>query len=224
MQIQVNSGNISSPFSTNGISFSIVGKEELHAVSKLLSPEKSFLSGKESFKWLDEYARGRMAGRDALIHLGAPKDSPILRGENGEPLWPNGYLGSISHSGGIGVACVSRAGNYLGLGIDLENYEKKRQAGIFKKIATEKELAWINEDDEEVQKRGVLIFSIKESIYKAVYQAFKIRLTYMDAEVSPNLEQLDATVKIIKNNFPQNKIFAGFKYSGEYVVSGVAIS
>ncbi len=223
MQIDQNRDKISTPFTSQDIAFSMVGKEEMNPVLKLLEQEKTILSGKESIKWQEEYARGRMAGREALIKLGAPRDSFIMRGESGEPLWPKGFLGSISHSGGMGVACVSRAENYLGLGIDLENYKKKRQLGIFKKIATEHELAWISEDESEVQKRGVLIFSIKESIYKAVYQAFKIRLTYMDAEVSPNLEHGEARVKIIENKLSEANIFAGFMYSGDYVVSGVAL-
>jgi len=166
---------------------------------------------------------GRLAGRSALKQINAPSDFPILRGESGEPLWPIGFVGSISHSGGIGVACASRSESYLGLGIDLENYEKKRQPGIFKKIATERELSWIQEEKTEIQKRGVLIFSIKESIYKAVYQAFKIRLTYMDAEVFPHLEKGEATVEILKDNFTKAKITAGFSFSGGYVISGVGV-
>jgi len=213
------------PFIDPNIFFAQIGSEVIDPVSRLLRDEMVVLKGGESLKWKEEYSRGRIAGREALGYAGASVGSAILRGQSGEPLFPEGYVGSISHSLGIGVACASSTSFYKGLGIDIENFKKKRQAGIFKKIATEGEQAWIFEvqDEQEVLRRGVLIFSIKESIYKAMYQAFKVRLKYMDAEVFPVLDGGEASVSILKEGFESAKIISGFGFYEGLVVSGVGV-
>lgn len=223
MQTEEQSIQIVSPFKDRSISFSVVGRENTQPVSNLISDEKDLISGRESHKWQEEYARGRLAARNALTKLGLKQQTPILKGPNGEPLWPTGYIGSISHSGGIGVACASKLGEYIGLGIDIENIKKKRHIRIFKKIATEKELKWIFEKEEEIQKRGVLVFSIKESIYKAVFQALKIKLKYMDAEVIPSFEESEAEIKIFHEELKSRKLISGFGFMDEFVVSGVGV-
>ena len=214
-----------SPFADSNISFAQVGSEIVDPVSFLLPSERLLLRGGESLKWIEEYSRGRMAGRKALNLIDACLNIAILRGQSGEPVFPKGYVGSISHSLSIGVACASSTSFYQGLGIDIENFKKKRQLGIFNKISTAKEQSWIFEiqDEQEILKRGVLIFSIKESIYKAMYQAFKVRLKYMDAEVFPILDEGEASVSILKDGFEDMVMVCGFGFHEGLVVSGVGV-
>ena len=44
----------------------------------------------------------------------------FLSGDWRLPIWPRGYLGSISHSGGLCVAHVGRRSDLLGIGVDVE--------------------------------------------------------------------------------------------------------
>lgn len=222
MQIVQKTAQILSPFKDQAVSFSVVGKEEADPVSLLFPEELLLINGTESQKWKEEYARGRLAGRRALGKF-SEIDNSILKGVDGEPLFPDGFVGSISHSAGVGVACASSCSSYRGLGIDMENVAKKRQEGIFRKIATSAEQAWIFEEEQEICRRGVLIFSIKESIYKAMFQAFKVKLKYMDAEVSPDLESGEASIEILKEGFDKEQFNSGFSFIDEFVISGVGV-
>jgi 4'-phosphopantetheinyl transferase EntD len=67
----------------------------------------------------DEFRAGRAFAREALALTGAAA-SEILRGAEGEPLWPAGYVGSITHSDRLAFAVVAPASRYRGLGIDVE--------------------------------------------------------------------------------------------------------
>ena len=74
-----------------------------------------------------EFAHGRKHARIALAQLGlACASMPMAKDRS--PLWPPGFIGSISHvpadplhkQSGQVVAVVARAGNCNGLGVDLE--------------------------------------------------------------------------------------------------------
>src|SRR5439155_16503172 len=65
------------------------------------------------------FSMGRAAARDALAELGI-HGVAIARGASGEPLWPDGIVGAISHAGDLAIAIVGRQSDYAGLGIDIE--------------------------------------------------------------------------------------------------------
>ncbi len=66
-----------------------------------------------------EFATARHCARQALAKLGyAP--IPILRGPNGDPLWPDGVVGSITHCSGYRAAAVARSTTMRAIGIDVE--------------------------------------------------------------------------------------------------------
>ena len=70
----------------------------------------------------EEFRRGRACARAALGTLGGPAES-ISVGSNREPVWPSGYVGSITHCGPVVAAAVARAGALAGLGLDVERAE-----------------------------------------------------------------------------------------------------
>src|SRR6267143_829697 len=65
------------------------------------------------------FSMGRAAAREALAELGI-YGIAIERGPSGEPLWPDGIVGAISHAGDVAIAIVGRQNDYAGLGIDAE--------------------------------------------------------------------------------------------------------
>jgi 4'-phosphopantetheinyl transferase EntD len=48
----------------------------------------------------------------------------VLRGVSGEPLWPTGVVGSISHADGLCVAVVAAADRYRSIGVDVERSQR----------------------------------------------------------------------------------------------------
>lgn len=112
-----------------------------------------------------EFTAGRLTAKQALAELGV-NDFTVLKGEKGEPLWPVGIVGSISHTKNVCMASVAHADGLLGLGIDIEA-QRELKPDIQRVICREEELCLNWHRDGELAK--LILFSAKESVYKALY-------------------------------------------------------
>lgn len=126
-----------------------------------------------------EFAAGRYAARQALSQLGVT-NVPVLKAESGEPQWPQNVVGSISHSGDLAVAVVSKADDYSAIGIDLQGFRKPHPR-LFERVCTPEEQAldWYSDSDVAV----LQLFSVKESVYKAVFPRQREHLGFHDVLV-----------------------------------------
>lgn len=112
-----------------------------------------------------EYLAGRVLARQALECLGGPGGA-VGRGARGEPLWPTGVQGSLSHSHGTVGAWLGTDGALLGL--DIEALADARAArAIRQSVLTSDDLACIGPDPDATICTAV--FSAKEALYKALY-------------------------------------------------------
>jgi 4'-phosphopantetheinyl transferase EntD len=68
-----------------------------------------------------EFTGGRTAARHALGLLRYPSDNGIAMGMAGEPIWPTGVVGSLSHTTRHAAALVGRSLRYVSLGVDLDD-------------------------------------------------------------------------------------------------------
>lgn len=69
-----------------------------------------------------EFETGRTCARQALQRLGRPA-APLLQGRHGEPCWPVGVVGSITHTQGYRAVAVAEAIQAAAIGIDAEPNE-----------------------------------------------------------------------------------------------------
>jgi len=124
-----------------------------------------------------EYLAGRFCANEGLKQLEHKLaieivNKEVATGKNREPLWPQGVLGAISHSSRFAMAVlVQDKGRYLGIGIDIEEEMTEGLArDVSGQIMTEKEKRLNHKSDDFDNKSFVtLIFSAKESIFKALY-------------------------------------------------------
>ena len=124
-----------------------------------------------------EYLAGRFCANEGLNQLEHKlaieiANKEVATGKNREPLWPQGVLGAISHSSRFAMAIVAQdKGAYLGVGIDIEEEMTEDLAcDVSGQIMSEKEKRLNNKFDGFDNKSFVtLIFSAKESIFKALY-------------------------------------------------------
>ena len=65
-----------------------------------------------------EFATGRRLAHDAMEQIGF--SGPVLSGAHGEPCWPEGVIGSITHCPGLRAAAVGVRSQVSALGIDAE--------------------------------------------------------------------------------------------------------
>ncbi|WP_368169481.1 4'-phosphopantetheinyl transferase, partial [Aeromonas sp. R4-3] len=129
----------------------------------------------------------RLAAREALRPFGLA-GSTVAIGSAREPLWPEGMEGSISHSqlAGQGVALCGVRPAQGGMGLDLEAWlEADQAAQLWPGIVDEDEWGRLKAGAGAVgldRSRGLtLVFSAKESLFKALYPRVGRYFDFLDA-------------------------------------------
>jgi len=116
-----------------------------------------------------EFAAGRAVARAALARMGVAA-GPVVPGRAGEPRWPDGVVGSITHCAGYRACAVAPARGMAAIGIDAEPCLTLAD-GLLAAVAGAAERAWLAELG--AASPGMpwdrLLFSAKESVYKAWY-------------------------------------------------------
>ncbi|MDU6224550.1 MAG: enterobactin synthase subunit EntD [Enterobacter asburiae] len=170
--------------------------------------------------WLPHYAElsnaGRkrktehLAGRIAAAHaLGAINERAIPGiGPSGEPLWPEGVSGSITHSGTQAMAVVVRHQDAL-VGIDCEAILAEREAReIQDGIIDAQEAICLTHSGYPFALALTLAFSAKESLFKALFPKAN---TYMGFEWARVTELTEKTITLALSNpagdYPEGKRF-----------------
>ena len=85
----------------------------------------------------------RACAREALARLGVPAQ-PIPTGSRGEPLWPDGIVGSITHCDGYRACAVAAAADWLTIGVDAE-LDESLPDGLIGDIALPEERRWLEQ-------------------------------------------------------------------------------
>jgi 4'-phosphopantetheinyl transferase EntD len=162
-----------------------------------LFPEEEALVARAVEKRRREFATGRDCARRALERLWAPA-GPILAGDRGEPIWPAGVVGSITHCRGYRGCAVARATDMAALGIDAEPHEPLPE-GLVEKIAGPEEMGSLEElaRVEPETAWGRLLFSAKEALYKAWYPLTERWLGFEDAVLTVDRRERTFSVRLL---------------------------
>lgn len=152
-----------------------------------LFPEEEAALGKAVEKRRREFVTARACAREALSQLGLPAQ-PIPTGTRGEPLWPQGVVGAITHCAGYRACAVAPASEWLTIGVDAE-VDDVLPPGVLGDIALPEERRWIEAAVDPGPSWDRLLFSIKESIYKAWFPLTGSWLGFEDASVAIDREQ-----------------------------------
>lgn len=177
-----------------------------------------------------EHLAGRVCAREALYRVTGVASVPAV-GEDRAPQWPAQVCGSITHGQGWAAAIVAPARDWRGLGLDVERLlSSERAERLVGEILTADELVRIAElSPEQRAWRISLTFSLKESLFKALYPLVLTRFYFQDAELlSLDVQQGTATLRLLQTLSPDWP--AGSQLSGLYtefegrVLSLVAIA
>jgi 4'-phosphopantetheinyl transferase EntD len=150
----------------------------------VLFPEESALLAKAVDKRRREFTTARVCAHRALRGLGLPP-APILPGLRGAPGWPEGVVGSITHCAGYRAAAVARASELCTIGIDAEPNEANPQ-GVTREITVSAEEGWLATltATRPAVHWDRLLFSAKESVYKAWFPLAQRWLGFEDAALT----------------------------------------
>jgi 4'-phosphopantetheinyl transferase EntD len=194
-----------------------------------LLPEEA--RGCENFapKRLGEFAAGRVCARRALAELGIAGFA-LRRGADRYPIWPEGIVGSITHTGGFCGAAVAPCGALRAIGLDAERGAIGPE--LWPQICTATEIAWLQSlpgPDRSIA--ASVVFSAKEAFYKCQYGVGGEWLEFHDlaveiAEPEPRRggSFLIRPVRGDRLAGMAGRAQAGrFRLEGELVMTGVAL-
>jgi len=181
-----------------------------------------------------DFLAGRYCALKALESLGLQDaDSHELGiGANRAPLWPKGWVGSITHTGGFASAAVARTDLVLNLGLDSERLMDAQTLADVVPLALhpcEKEL-WRKRLQSSLgfECFVTLLFSAKESIFKCLNPLVGEFFDFHDVEILQiDLEAQAFSAKLLRPlspAFPEGRVIAGrFDISLPYIHTAVEL-
>jgi 4'-phosphopantetheinyl transferase EntD len=165
-----------------------------------------------------EFVTARRCAREALAKLGhAP--APIRSGPKREPQWPVGLVGSITHTTGFRAAAVAPRCVVASLGIDTEQNDPLPE-GVEELITVpgEPEMLVALTYAFPTTQWGRLLFSAKESVYKACYPLSGRMLSFEEVRLT-----IDPTgtfaVKLLINGARADELLLT-RMRGRFLVAG----
>ncbi|MFF4418973.1 4'-phosphopantetheinyl transferase [Streptosporangium sp. NPDC001559] len=178
-----------------------------------LFPEEEAVIARAVGKRRVEFTTARHCARRALAGLGLPP-VPILPGERGAPTWPGGVTGAITHCAGYRAAAVSLEA--LTVGIDAEPHEPLPEdvLGAVSSEGERKELELLGGDVHWDR----LLFSAKESVYKAWYPLARRWLGFEEAHVTFDPSGVFSARILVEGPLVEGRPLTGF--DGRWLVSG----
>lgn len=156
---------------------------------------------------LREFAAGRHAARLAL-----GRDVPIPRGTDLAPVWPCGWIGSITHCKMIALAAVLPSGRSKAIGIDMED-----DSSIAPDVA--RIVAGVNDGHP-----AKAIFVAKEAAYKAQFALSGAAMNYEGFCVSLAGDRFEARFTAETGPFAAGAVLHGrMSFGAGFVIAAVVI-
>jgi 4'-phosphopantetheinyl transferase EntD len=205
----------------------VVAAEQLGTHSGLLLEQEAETLGRSIPSRRREFAAGRTRAREALSALGLPVQ-PILRGSQREPLWPDGIVGSITHCEGYSAAVVARREDIVSIGIDAEP-NRPLPEGVLAVIARQEEISSLGCVSSSHINWDRLLFSAKESLYKAWYPLMKCWLGFDGASLKIDPDNGSFQIRIMaaasrKPGFSDLPMVGRYVAQRDFILTAVTIA
>lgn len=127
-----------------------------------------------------EYIAGRLCAHHAIQRV-TGRIVSVGQDEQGLPIWPSDVIGSISHSAGVACAAVTYRSSRGRIGIDIEGVLPQSEVGnILDVCASAKERSAFSS-----AQSATMLFSAKESYYKAFAEDLGTLIEFTDVIASP---------------------------------------
>jgi 4'-phosphopantetheinyl transferase EntD len=155
---------------------------------------------------IEEFARGRASARRALLELGRCRES-VLIGRDGEPLWPAGVVGSISHTPDF--ACALAARGLRAVGVDVERCDRDLSERAWQVVLAGAKL------ERDSARERVAVFAIKEAFFKLAFPSTRQRFGFSAVSVRTFGPGLGCRVQLLRQL--SGAFHRGATFLGNYV-------
>ncbi|HXS19280.1 MAG TPA: 4'-phosphopantetheinyl transferase superfamily protein [Polyangiaceae bacterium] len=177
-------------------------------------------------RWVEkrqrEFRAGRHHARTALDRAGAV--SPIVRrGDDGLPLFPAGYHGSITHTGrDLTFAAAAICTAHHAIGLDAENH-KELSASMVDAILLPMEQRRFHQTTASAQQApsslglfALWVFSMKEAFYKCIYPHCAAPFGFLDLDVDVEPSRQAFVVTLRSKKYPDVPSQLGGRYAVDH--------
>jgi len=129
-----------------------------------------------------EFAQGRACLHGLLEEMGETRK--VGSADDRSPIWPGGFVGSLSHSDAWIWGCVARETELVSIGIDTELVASRTlRQDVQDTVATESEWSLVRQSGLTPEEAFTLVFSAKEAFYKCWHPLVKTYFDFFDVEV-----------------------------------------
>jgi 4'-phosphopantetheinyl transferase EntD len=192
-----------------------------------LHPEEKACIQKSVKKRRNEFATGRMCARSALKKLGLACQV-IPMGEQGEPAWPAGIVGSITHTQGYCAVVVAKRKQIRGLGCDVEIVRAVSEK-LWHHIVSQVEMDTFKKYGKpRLQHLVAISFCAKECFYKYQFPLSGQWLDFLDVDIAIDQERNVFSIKPqkdIPNVCQTGEFISGtYRFWDKYVMTGIEAS
>jgi 4'-phosphopantetheinyl transferase EntD len=173
-----------------------------------------------------DFVTGRACARLALERLGLDPGA-IGSGPRGEPLWPAGVVGSITHCRVLRACAVARSREVRSVGVDAEVHEPLAPEVLEEVSSSTERRALARAPNGFCLDR--VLFSAKEAIYKAWWPLAFRWLGFEDVALSLSVRERTFHGQLLVrgpklNGRPLTEFCGRWAVNGDVVVAGVVVS
>jgi enterobactin synthetase component D len=131
-----------------------------------------------------EFLAGRWCAEEALQRLGAGS-THVAMAEDRAPIWPDGVVGSITHTGNFAAAAVAWAADIAGVGIDSEEIIDPAAAHDIADICmVDEAMLFEPAHGRSFCEFCTLVFSAKEAVFKCLFPLTRKFLEFSDVRIT----------------------------------------
>ncbi|PHM61665.1 putative non-ribosomal peptide synthetase [Xenorhabdus ishibashii] len=164
-----------------------------------------------------EYLAARYCTQQALNRLGYP-GFQVINAQDRSPIWPDNICGSISHSTNCAIAFAASGSKYRMIGADIEQEIKPDTIkSVSSSIINDNEVKLLTECPLPFAQVFTLAFSIKESLFKALYPHVKRFFDFHAAEIT-SIDCRDYAISIKLLQTLSDEYRAGSQFHGNFAL------
>ena len=174
-----------------------------------------------------EFRAGRVLARRLLPAVGCGEVAVPADGRR--PVWPDGVLGSITHTQGICAVAVAARNGLRGVGLDIERAGAVEEK-LFRRILGPEEEAWVAARPEPPEHWGTVLFSAKESFYKSLADIHPHFVGFHDVRVELDADARTFTVVPLADEVVSAlqtvdaPVRGVFRHAADWVITGLVLN
>jgi enterobactin synthetase component D len=176
-----------------------------------------------------QFETGRYCAAEILSDLGCQLGT-VNKSSDGSPIWPNGFVGSITHADNLVGVAIASAKSVRSIGIDLESVLPDSIAKEIEPVcllSSEVALCAAMNFDRTIF--NTICFSAKEAFFKCVYPLVDIFFDFHDAEI----QRIDVAanrlsiclLRSLSVEFHRGMVFHGsYRQENQYILTSFEFS